>query len=317
MTVVANLVAKITADATGFERGVGKATGALNVLRQLLPAVTVGGVAAFVKSSIDAADQMRDLAIKTGTSTEFLSQMQHVANLTGVEFTTFSDSLTKMQNSLVNISRSGKATEQLAAMGINVAELLKLDPEGQFNALAQAIGSIQDPAQRTNAAMKIFGRSGAELVKVFAEGGSGIAAMREEADKLGLTIGQQTADSADRANDAITRLQGAFLGLGRTLSLELAEPLANIVDLLSRGLPIVGGFVSASVQSIGDVLGGLVAANVQIAQGNFSGALEGARGVVGDVGGNFAGLLDENKDQTNVLKNIDRNLARGVPAVAQ
>ena len=317
MTVVANLVAKITADASGFERGVSKATCALGVLRQILPAVTVGGVAAFVKSSIDAADQMRDLAIKTGTSTEFLSQMQHVANLTGVEFGTFADSLTKMQNSLVNISRSGKATEQLAAIGINVAEVLKLNPEQQFQAIAQAIGAIQDPATRTNAAMKIFGRSGAELVKVFAEGGDGIAAMRQEADALGLTIGRETADAADAANDAITRLQGAFMGLGRTLALELAQPLADVVDLLSRGLPVVGGFVAASVQSIGDVLGGLVAANVQIAQGNFSGALEGARGVVGDVGGNFAGLLDENKDQTSVLKNIDRNLARGIPAVAQ
>lgn len=317
MTVVANLVAKITADASGFQQGVSKASSSLNVLRSLLPAVTVGGMAAFVKGSIDAADQMRDLAIKTGTSTEFLSQMQHVANLTGVEFGTFSDSMTKMQNSLVNISRSDKATEQLAEIGISVAEILTLNPEQQFQAIAEAIGNIQDPAQRTNAAMKIFGRSGAELVKVFAEGKDGIAAMRQEADGLGLTIGTETANAADRANDAITRLQGAFLGLGRTLALELAGPLANIVELLSRGLPIVGGFVAASVQSIGDVLGGLVAANVQIAQGNFAGALEGARGVVGDVGGNFTGLLDENKDQTAVLKNIDRNLSRGVPAVAQ
>lgn len=317
MTVVANLVAKITADATGFQQGINKASGALNVFKSLLPAVTVGGVAAFVQSTIDAADGLRDMAIKTGTSTEFLSQMQHAANLTGVEFSTLTGSLTRMQNSLVNISRSGKATEQLAALGLNVSEILKLKPEEQFLAIGEALGKIQDPAIRTNAAIKIFGRSGAELGKLFAEGGAGIASMRAEADKLGLTIGSDTADAADRANDAITRLKGAFTGLGRTASLELAGPLADVIELLSRGLPIVGGFVSGAVTSIGQILGAAVASNVQLAQGNVSGALGILGDVPGDVAANFDGLLSETSGQTDVLKEIARNTRNGQAAVAQ
>lgn len=317
MTVVANLVAKITADAEGFERGIGKATGALNGLKGLLPAVTVGGVAAFVKSTIDAADEMRDFGIVTGTSTEFLSQMQHVTDLLGVDFNRFVDALSRSQNSMKEIARSDKAVQQMAEMGINVREILQLNPEQQFLALADAIKNIKDPAARTNAAMKLFGRTGADLIKIFAVGADEINNMRSEADALGLTIGQEAADSADRANDAITRLTGAFLGLGRTLALEFSGPLADAVELLSRGLPIVGNTVSAAVKSIGQVIGGVGAANAQVLQGNVSGGFGILADIPRDVAGNFDGLLNENRSQTDVLKSIDRNLARGTPAVAQ
>lgn len=337
MATIASLAVSITARTLGLEKGLDAAGkkvdgfakksryagqkvdligSGVQALQASLPALSVGGIAALVKSSIDAADQMRDMAIKTGTTTEFLSQMQHAANLTGVEFSTFTGSLTRMQNSLVNIARSDKATEQLAALGINVGEIMKLKPEEQFLAIGEALQNIKDPAVRTNTAIKIFGRSGAELGKLFAEGGTGIAAMRAEADSLGLTIGTDTADAADAANDAIVKLQGSFKGLTQTLALELAAPLANVVELLSRGLPVVGKFVSASVESVGQVIGGLAASNAELFRGNFRGALDIVTGLPGDVGQNFDGLLDENKKQTEELRDIARNIRKPPAAVA-
>jgi hypothetical protein len=317
MTVVANLVARITADSRGFQQGIGGAKSALSSLGALLPAVSVGAVGAFVKSTIDGADALRDMAIRTNTSTEFLSQMQYAAGQTGVRFETLTASLTRMQSNLVQISRSDKALDVLAQMGIDVKAILALDPEQQFLAIGAALESIQDPALRTNAAIKLFGRSGAELTQLFAEGAGGIAAMRAEADRFGVTIGTGAADAADRANDALGRLKAAFAGLTGGLVREYLPAIADFVELFARGVPIVLGLIGGGVRSVGQIAGGLAAAGASALRGNFAGAGAILSGLPADLADNFDDLSGETKSQTDVLRSIDRNIQRGVPAVAQ
>ena len=62
--------------------------------------VGVGGFGALIKGAIDAGDRINKLSIKTGASTEFLSEMRGVTELAGVGFEQFTTSLTKMQRSI-------------------------------------------------------------------------------------------------------------------------------------------------------------------------------------------------------------------------
>lgn len=311
MTVVANLVAKISADTTGFQQGVSKMSGALTTLRGLLPAVTVGGVAAFVTSTIQSAAAMNDLSKKTSLSTEFLSQMGYVAEIAGTSL----DAITTAAGHMQRTIGGGKAQKTIEALGLSFERIRALSPEEQFTTIVDALSKVQDPAQRAAEATRLFGRGGLEVLKLAAEGGAaGIAKLREEADAMGKTVTTSTAEAADRADDALTRLKGSFSGLAQKLALETAPQIAEVLESLARGLPPLINAIAAVIGGIGDVIGGTAAAITEAFRGNFAGAVEILNAKPGD---RRDDTKQELKTQTEVLQQIAANTKAGSPAVLQ
>ncbi len=93
-------------------------------------------------------------------------------------------SLRPMQRSIVAGSSS------FAELGINLENLSALKTEDQFYVLSQSISSIDNPAQRAAMAMEVFGKSGTELLLLFAAGADGMQKMDTMADELVLTMNQ-------------------------------------------------------------------------------------------------------------------------------
>ena len=279
---------EFTEEATGLgglQNQFGRMAGALG---GMFSAVELGHL---IKENVELGASMDLLSKKTGTSTNFLSEMQYAAKLTGVDFDAFSTSLSRMQNNLYLISQSKASTERLAAFGLQVENLLKLKPEEQFEAIGKALDGIADPTQRTALAMMLWGKAGAENLKLFENGSEGLKHYREEAHNLGLTITKDSAASAREADDAMKKLDGAFTGLGRTLSFQLAGPLAQ---LATWGTEVVPAIVSG-LTSVGNLFGGLGAATVQIATGHFGAGADIAKQSVSD---SVAMLRAANKEPT-------------------
>ena len=84
-------------------------------------------------------------------------------------------------------SGSKSANETLSALGLTFKELQALEPDKQFEVLADRISGLKDPADRTRAAVELFGRAGADLLPLFEQGAAGIedvAATRHFRDDL-------------------------------------------------------------------------------------------------------------------------------------
>ena len=82
-----------------------------------------------------------------------------------------------------------KTAEKFAAIGVSMDQLQGKKPEEQFRAIAKAIGAIQDPTQRAAAAVSIFGKSGTELLPLFAEDIDALMAKAKELGVAGLVVG--------------------------------------------------------------------------------------------------------------------------------
>ena len=70
------------------------------------------------------------------------------------------------------------AADTVAKLGLDLDALKRKTPADQFRALGAAINEVKDPSQRAALAMEIFGRSGAELLSVFASNGFDDAAQQ-------------------------------------------------------------------------------------------------------------------------------------------
>src|SRR5690606_36333090 len=115
--------------------------------------------------------------------------------------------LRRMQRTIYDAGRGlSTATDALADLGLTAEDLAGLSPEQQFKLLAERISQIEDPTLKAALAMGIFGRSGTQLLPLFASGARGIEMLQAEARRLGLTMSGEDAKAAEEFSDALDRL---------------------------------------------------------------------------------------------------------------
>ena len=278
------------------KRGFEHTVKALKVMS--LAAVAAGGaLAVMVKQQIDAADAAAKTAQKAGTTVEVLTAMQHAANLAGVSNEALSQSMIKVAKYASDAARgTGDARHAYNALGISVTDATgKLKPSEQLMMeVADKFAQMEDGAGKTALAVKLFGRSGAELIPMLNAGSAGINDMMAEAKALGLVLDTETAQAAERFNDNLTRLNGvkkgfvnqimmAVLPTLETLSDKMVDTAKNTSVLEGAGKAAsVGLKVLASVATVvfkvfeqgGKLIGGVAAGIYAFATGRFREAYE-------------------------------------------
>lgn len=222
-----------------FNKGLkGIGGGVTSLMPQLAAVAGIAGFGAMIKGSLDAADKIHKLAIRTGVSTEALSQLEHAANLSGVSFESTAKGLEKMSRSMSEAAAGfGTGKRALEQLGLDAKALKQLKPERQFEVMADAIAGLTNESDQTRIAMEIFGRAGGELLPMLKAGSAGIQDMRAEADRLGKTLSQDQANAAADAQDAIARLDAATKGLWQSLAVSLGPAIADIANWLSEKIP--------------------------------------------------------------------------------
>lgn len=157
----------------------------------------------FTSGASQAIDASAKLSRSLGISFQDLSALQIAADLAGASSDDLAKAFTRAQVTITNAAQGSKQAQQsLAAIGLSVADLQGQSSNVQFETIARAIASIQDPAERAAAAVAIFGRSGAALLPTFAELSSNLARAREFLDKFNGGISDAQAAKIEAVNDA-------------------------------------------------------------------------------------------------------------------
>jgi hypothetical protein len=214
------------------------------------------GLGALGQAAINTAKlggELSDLAARTGISARALITLRQAFNDAGVGADAVGATINRLQKTIYEAATAGgEASDALANIGLSTADLMKLAPEDQFFQIATAISKIENPAQRSAAAMSIFGKSGAELLPLFADGGALDAArnaLGNLPEVLGRNIGvlDSISDRLDRFGLKATQLfAGIFDELGGSIDSFLAK--IESIDLTSLGQNI-GAFVNLTVKS--------------------------------------------------------------------
>lgn len=196
-----------------LDKAFGSIGKAMKAVGALAGVAVAGGLAAMVKSSINAADAIQKLGVRTGASAEFLSEMRFALSQSDVSAKEFENSLIKLNKSTKDAG-NGLSTPIRAfnALGISVKEFDRLNTDEKFTTLSEAISRVEDPATRTQVSMDLLGRSGSQLLTVMQDGAKGIEAFREESVRLGQSLSQNQVEKAAAANDAIDKLTKSISG---------------------------------------------------------------------------------------------------------
>lgn len=308
MADLASLIVRLEAETARFRADLqraenrlrsleGAANSASNTIKRALGGALAyfsgRAIVGFLKGTIDAADHLNDLSKATGVSVEALSELQFAAEQSGTDLDGLTTGLRKLSKVAIDAASGSKsAAAAFKAIGVSVrdtngsiksTEALLLD-------VADVFSQYRDGAEKSAVAQEIFGKSGATLIPFLNEGKRGIAALRAEAERLGLTVSGKTAQAADDFNDKLSKLQSQANGLGRQVAEKLLPALTDIVNALSdlaadkdnvrgfidglstalRSLAYVAVATGDTFGDVGRYLGGFAAYTAQVLKGNFA-----------------------------------------------
>lgn len=204
--------AKLNITTNGIEDAISKLTSLQNVIGIGLAAAAVAaaaGLVSAVKSVIDYGDKLNDMATKTGASVEALSSLKLAAETNGTTLDSVAQGFKYLN---MHVADSANV---FSMYGIEIAKTSdgNVDSTQTFLNVADAINKTKDQTEKVDIAVKVFGRSGAELIPMLSEGRAGLQAWMEKAKSLGLVMSTEAASASDKFNDSMTVLAGTTKGL--------------------------------------------------------------------------------------------------------
>ena len=251
----------------GVLKGIGAAMGTAFVA---VGAAAIGAAKSLTDMTVGAAayaDEILTMSTVTGMSTESLQAYKYAAELVDVSIETLTGSMSKQVKSMASArDGSAKFADAYAKLGISVADgngQLR-DSETVYWETIDALGNISNETERDALAMQIFGKSAQELNPLIAQGSEGIAALTEEAKRMGAVMSDDSLNALGKFDDSVQRLKagaGAAKNAMGTILLPQLQTLADDgVSLLgdfTRGLNEAGGDFGKISDVIGNAIGGI------------------------------------------------------------
>lgn len=211
---------------------------------------TFTGMAAGAAESVD---QLSKLSRRLGTTYSELAGLKLAGDLAGVGIETIANAMTKADVALVKAQNGSKqANAAFATLGLTTEQLGGMGGADRFEAIASAIAKLPTEAERSAAAVALFGRAGAQLLPLFEGGAEGIRQARAEAEKFGLTLTNAQGRNVEEMNDSFTRVYASIQGIIQQVTAHLAPAITGIAKEFTDFVGSVGG---ANIgQAIGEAL---------------------------------------------------------------
>lgn len=313
------LISAVDQTKTAFDsikRGLGGLTDTARSVNGLLAnlgvAVSVAGLTAMVKSAIDTGDALDEMSQRVGVSVETLSVWKPAAEQSGVSGESFEKGLRKLSTTMLEAATgSEEAARNFAAVGVafkNQDGTLR-GTDAVLLDLAERFKAMPDGAEKTALAVRLFGKSGAELIPFLNQGRDGINELSAEMQALGVQMSGETAAQAGEFNDALDKLKLASTSIGNQIIASLLPALNDMaggmvesakeggtlrvildgVVLVLKTLALGAATVGKAFVALGEAIGAGVAAAVEALKGNTAGA----KAIIADLKGSLIRRLDE------------------------
>jgi hypothetical protein len=230
-------------------------------------------------------ERTQQLATRLGVSFQEYEVLKVAASNAGVEVEALAGAQTKFLKA-VSGARGGakEQVEAFSALGFAQEELNSTNPNDLLEQAAQRLNAIDDPATRAALSMKLFGKSGNDVLPALAA----IDATRSSIASLGGTMSQVDVSRFMTLDDAFDNVGVAASRLGTTL-------LAPFTEFFSR-----------SAAGIASWIGGWSKAFAPI--GNLFAEIGGAFGLIVERVGKSIGMVNR---LVGALLNMS-----GIPAIA-
>jgi hypothetical protein len=219
--------------------------------------LAAAGVAAFAAGATavaqglisleDRVERLSRLATQLGVSFEFVQVLEEAGRRADVSVEQLSGSFGRLQNTLAGADdESKKATAALQRLGVSVEDFGDLSQAQQIELIGEKLATIEDPAQRSAAAIALFGRAGVQLLPFFNE----LPGAATDIERFGRAVTDLDRQRLADFGGGLDALGVAVTGFGTSLLL----PFAGLGDGVATAFGEITAGLTAVIDPIGQVL---------------------------------------------------------------
>ena len=201
-------------------------------------AATLGaGAYAMVNSTATQADTIDKLSERTSINREELQRWMHACDQSGVSSDVLANAVKKMSTTLDDAAGgSAIAIDSLSRLGLTLKDLEGLSTEEKFDKITAALADMEDGTERNALGADLLGKGYTEMLPLLNAGSDGIAALKQEADDLGIVMSEDAVKAGVVFGDTVANIKAAFGGFMNQLGNALI-PFRRFKGYLPASLP--------------------------------------------------------------------------------
>jgi hypothetical protein len=180
-----------------FLKSWGRSINAAGLGMLALGGAAKAGLAFAVKTFSDMGFAAEMMSRRTGASVEAVSALGYIAGQTGTDLESLETAIKRMQKNMVEGALGSKeAAQSFSRLGISAATLKNANVLDVVEQLADRVSKLKNPNEQAAEAMKIFGRSGTDILPLLQLGSAGIKRLAQEAQEFGLIMSAEDSAAA-------------------------------------------------------------------------------------------------------------------------
>lgn len=217
------------------------------------------GLFKFAESSARAADEIGDTAVALGVSARELQRLRHGMQIAGGNVESFDRAIKKWTTGLSEAAAKGigPVAERLDQLGLSAGQLVGLGLEDQIGIIADSFQGLADEQEKAAIAADLFGAK-ADIKQLLERSSAGVRELGDEAERLGLVLGQDALDAAGDFTDSIDRMKAQLGAIARDVGLSLIPTIQEIIeqirDWASKNRELIATRLKEVVMSIANAL---------------------------------------------------------------
>ncbi len=214
-------------------------TGIKGGLAHLGEAIVGEGAALFALAEFTAhsAVEFKNLAQQTGTSTTKIQELTFAAKQWHVEGESMTTGLRMLsRHALLAMQGNTEASRMLAQGGVRSLYDAKghlLQTDQVLMQIADHFKTMPDGIEKTGLATMLLGRGGAQLIPILNKGSEAIRAMGQHGKDLGVVMGEDAVEKAEKMQHALLEVRAMILGVRNSLGVELMPVITEVIQKMS------------------------------------------------------------------------------------
>lgn len=225
-------------------------------------ALAAGAGLAIVKFGKDSVDAFKNVGFATlsmqrriGGTPESVSRLNFALHESGIQAETAQKGFGIFEKNLAGAATSSqKSGLMVKQLGFEFR-----DAHGHVKPMSDILPQVADRfakmpagAEKTALAMKLFGKSGADLLPFLNKGSVGIAELERESDRLGHTLSGKDLDAIKENKKAHREWNAAVEGVKIQFGSQLLPILNQFMQfLVAKGIPVLASFIKGMKDGTG------------------------------------------------------------------
>lgn len=234
---------ELFADGTKLDKGLlaasaklkawGASVTSLGIKTAALGAAATAPLVAAAGIYTETASSLGKMSQRTGIAAEQLSALSYAARRSGVDAEQLEVGIKKMQKALFEAGDgSAEARKALAGVGVSLEDMKHLTPDQQVKKLADAFKAMDDPTAKTALAMKLFGKSGTDLLPFLNKGAAGIEDLEAKGRRLGNVLTGEDAQAGKEFKAVMTDLKDSLMGVTYAIGRAVIPGMTRMRNLI-------------------------------------------------------------------------------------